>query len=92
MGTEYRMLEKIIAEKRKDVNKLVAKKKLLGDKIAKIIEDKNLETYQGIKKEEVVSKPRPTRMTRKEKEQHAIQKLRQMGIPNPRAALVEMGI
>lgn len=91
LGGEYRMLEKMIIEKRKEVNALAARKKEIGEKLKSIMETKKIETFQGVDLEEVTSKPRPKRMTKKEKEDHAIGKLRQMGIPNPRAAYAELG-
>jgi len=92
LGGEYRMLETMIAEKRKEVNSLVARKKEIGEKLKEIMERKQLDSFQGIDLEEVVTKPRPKRMSKKEKEEYAIGKLRQMGIPNPRAAFTELGV
>lgn len=92
LGGEYRMLEKIIVEKRKEVNLLVARKKEIGEKLKTAMERKNLDSFQGVKLDEVTSRPRPKRMSKKEKEDYAIKKLRQMGIPNPRAAYVELGV
>lgn len=85
------MLERMIADKRKEVNKLVARKKEIGDRIAKVMEQKKIDTFQGVERDEVIAKERPKRMSKKQKEEYALTKLRQMGIPNPRAALVEMG-
>ena len=92
MGSEFRMLERMISEKRKEVNSLVARKKVIGEKMQEIMTRRKIETFQGVGIDEVTSKPRPKKMSRKEKEEYAIGKLRQMGIPNPRAALAEMGI
>lgn len=92
LGSEYMMLENIIADKRKEINKLIARKKECGEKLREIMEQKSLESFQNVKYSQVYTKPRPKKMSRKEKEEYAIQKLRQMGIPNPRAALAEMGL
>lgn len=92
LGGEYRMLEKIIADKRKELNKLVAKKKDVGEKLRGYMEERKIENFQGVNLDEVSTKQREKRMTKKEKEEMALKKLRQVGVPNPRALLSEMGI
>jgi hypothetical protein len=92
LGGEYRMLEKIIDDKRKELNKLVAKKKEIGEKLRVYMEEKKIENFQGVQFDEIAPKQKEKRMTKKEKEEMALKKLRQVGVPNPRALLSEMGI
>ena len=92
LGGEYKMLEQIIEDKRKELNKLVSKKKSVGERLKEYMESKNIKEFQGVTLDEVMPKTREKKMTKKEKEEFALKKLRQVGIPNPRALLLEMGL
>lgn len=92
MAREYNMLKSIISEKRKEINKLENQKKAIGERLYQYMKSKSIENYQGIHIDEIKPKTRAKKPPKKEREEAAITRLRQVGIPNPRALLTELDL
>lgn len=91
-GTEYRHLERMIETRRKELNALIARKKVIGEKLLEEMDKRKVESFQGVSKGEVYKAPKEKKPSKAEKRDAMIAKLRQMGLPNPQAAVDELGL
>lgn len=99
MTSEYKSLELLINKKKKEIaefNKkqrrelqpLVQRQKLLANQLYELMQNKNLDSYNGISIEDVAPKERKKKISKDDQ----MNILRQNGVRNPEDAMREMGI
>lgn len=80
-------LKSLTTIKRKEINDLNKKVKTLEKEIYEYMSKRKLETLNGITIQQVTPKITKPKMSKDQR----LLKLRQLGIPNPKAALKELG-